>query len=263
MYAVIAIVISILVVSEWFRDLVFEPMVLFFAPILNQMLLKAFKFVVCATVLFGTLKVLHALIVVTIAKQEGIDAIIKAMGRHPNNAYVQYYGCSALRKFSANDYCCWALQKLFATDANKVEIVNQGGTDGIIKALGTHPNNTWWFQKWVCWALRKLSAYDYCCWALRKLAGNNANKVEIATQLSVEIAKQGGIDAIIAKHGSSDAIRVEITKQGGIDAIIKALDTLPDHAWVQKVGRWALGFLANNAEIKQEIINKGGEKYLK
>ena len=102
-----------------------------------------------------------------------------------------------------------------------------------------------------------------CCWALRKLAGNNANKVEIATQLSVEIAKQGGIDAIIAKHGSSDAIRVEITKQGGIDAIIKALDTLPDHAWVQKVGRWALGFLANNAEIKQEIINKGGEKYLK
>ena len=39
MYAVIAIVISILVVSEWFRDLVFEPMVLFFAPILNQMLI--------------------------------------------------------------------------------------------------------------------------------------------------------------------------------------------------------------------------------
>ena len=138
------------------------------------------------------------------------------------------------------------------SSSNEVEIVNQGGTDGIIKALGTHPNNMWWFQKWVCWALRKLSAYDYCCCALRKLAGNNANKVEIATQLSVEIAKQGGIDAIIAK-----------SKQGGIDAIIKALDTLPDHAWVQKVGRWALDFLANNAEIKQEIINKGGEKYLK
>ena len=72
-----------------------------------------------------------------------------------------------------------------------------------------------------------------------------------------------GCHALGSLAGNNDANRVEIAKQGGIDAIIKALGEHPDHAWVQQEGSRALGNLAFNTDIKQEIIKKGGEKYLK
>ena len=58
MYAVIAIGGSMLVCSETVRDLtvrVFAPMLRFCAPMLPE----AFKFGVCATVLYGALPYLH------------------------------------------------------------------------------------------------------------------------------------------------------------------------------------------------------------
>ena len=57
---------------------------------------------------------------------------------------------------------------------------------------------------------------------------------------------------------------MEIAKQGGIDAIIKALGNHPDHAEVQRQGSGALRNLADrNDGNKVEIMKKGGEKYLK
>ena len=168
MYAVIAIVVSMLVVSEWLRDLTVRVLARMIGAV-KCVLPQAFKFakfVVCAAVLYATLPALHSFMVVEIAKQGGIDAIIKALGNHPDHAGVQEYGCGALMILAAND-------------ANRVEIAKQGGIDAIIKALGNHP----------------------------------------------------------------------------------------DHAEVQRRGCGALGaalgMLAENPEIKQEIIKKGGEKYLK
>ena len=64
-----------------------------------------------------------------IAKQGGIDAIIKAMGNHPDHAGLQAQGCGALWSLAANN------------DANQVEIAKQGGIDAINKAMGNHPDH--------------------------------------------------------------------------------------------------------------------------
>ena len=113
MYAVIAIVVSTLVVSEWLRDLTFRALTPMIGAI-KSVFPKAFKFVVCAAVLYATLPVLHSFMVVEIAKQGGIDAIIKALGNHPDHAGVQEYGCGVLGRLAAND-------------ANKLEIIQKGG----------------------------------------------------------------------------------------------------------------------------------------
>ena len=96
----------------------------------------------------------------------------------------------------------------------------------------------------------------------------------------MKIANHGGIDAIIknlvkypdhARVQQSGCLalwrlvvahrdnnRKEIAKQGGIDAIIKALGKHPDHAGVQHNCGMTLKNLADEADIKQEIIEKGG-----
>ena len=339
MYAVIAIVGSSLVVSQRLRDLA----VRFTPRVMTEDVFPAFKFVVCAAVLYATMKALgnhpdHAKVEIAkveIAKQGGIDAIIKALGNHPDHAGVQQNGCGALGILAIND-------------ANKVEIAKQGGIDAIIKALGNQPDQACrqylWpispnltelfsFQAQIEETMIRLfnddteitnasmsanfgylssdqqtQLYHYmveknylvlvfgayyiplparpradisptvqeqCCGALGILAINDDNKVEIA--------KQGGIDAIIKALGMhpdhagvqqqgcgalwtlayNDDNKVEIAKQGGIDAIIKALDNHPDLAGVQQNGCKALTNLASNDDIKQEIMKKGGKKYLK
>ena len=112
-YAVIAIVVSMLVVSEWLRDLTVRVLTRMIGAI-KGVFPQAFKFVVCAAVLYATLPALHSFAVVEIAKQGGIDAIIKALGNHPDHAGVQQQGSSALVSLAVND-------------VNKVEIMKKGG----------------------------------------------------------------------------------------------------------------------------------------
>ena len=154
MYAVIAIVVSMLVVSEWLRDLTVRVLARMIGAV-KCVLPQAFKFakfVVCAAVLYATLPALHSFMVVEIAKQGGIDAIIKALGNHPDHAEVQRRGCGALGSLAVND-------------DNKVEIAKQGGIDAIIKALGNHPDHAGVQQQGSS--------------ALVSLAVNDVNKVEI------------------------------------------------------------------------------------
>ena len=151
MYAVIAIVVSMLVVSEWLRDLTVRVLTRMIGAI-KGVFPQAFKFVVCAAVLYATLPALHSFAVVQIAKQGGIDAIIKALGNHPDHAEVQATGFGALAMLAAND-------------DNRVEIAKQGGIDAIIKALGNHPDHAGVQQQGSS--------------ALVSLAVNDVNKVEI------------------------------------------------------------------------------------
>ena len=63
--------------------------------------------------------------------------------------------------------------------------------------------------------------------------------------------------------GADNEIRQTTPMEGVINAIIKGLCKHPDHKVVQAQGCRALRTLAFNRDtIKQEIINKGGEKYL-
>ena len=101
MYAVIAIVVSMLVVSEWLRDLTVRVLTRMIGAIKGvfPQAFKFAKFVVCAAVLYATLPALHSFAVVEIAKQGGIDAIIKALGNHPDHAEVQRLGSMLLERF--------------------------------------------------------------------------------------------------------------------------------------------------------------------
>ena len=73
----------------------------------------------------------------------GIQAILKAMGEHPDNAEVQEEACGALKSLAANS-------------ANKVKIATLGGVEAIHNAMGAHPDVDG-VQEQACGALYNLA----------------------------------------------------------------------------------------------------------
>ena len=258
-YAVIAIVVSSLVVSEWLRHLpvrvltrmmdaiksvLTDPMLMIDA--IRRAFPTAFKFVVCAAVLYGTLPILHPAMVVIMARQGGIQKLVEALNTHPDQALVQQFGCGML---------AWKAM----TRSNRKEIPKRKGIPAIIKALDYHPGHAG-VQKSGCAALQNL--------AFRRANGK-------------EIAKEGGVASIVnalrrhphhaelqqhgcgalenlARNDAAGAIMADIAEQGGIGAIIEALRNHPDHVDVQWNGCKALVNLAFADANRVEISKQGG-----
>ena len=80
---------------------------------------------------------------VKIAALGGIQAILKAMGAHADNAEVQEEACGALKSLAANA-------------ANKVKIATLGGVEAIHNAMGAHPDVDG-VQEQACGALYNLA----------------------------------------------------------------------------------------------------------
>jgi len=80
---------------------------------------------------------------VKIAALGGIQAILKAMGAHADNAEVQEEACGALKSLAANS-------------ANKVKIATLGGVEAIHNAMGAHPDVDG-VQEQACGALYNLA----------------------------------------------------------------------------------------------------------
>jgi hypothetical protein len=141
---------------------------------------------------------------VEIASKGGIDAVISALMQHEDNANVQEKGCGALVNLSAND-------------SNRIEIAKRDGIDVVIKAMLNNRRNA--------------QVQGEGCKLLRNLACQGSTDLDPALPLSATRTKL---------HADLIFNRVEIARKGGIDAIIKALVNHPKNRLIMGEGMMAL-----------------------
>jgi len=179
-----------------------------------------------------------------IGKQGGSDAVIKAMGKHPDDVEMQVHGCETL-----SNLC------LRATDLTlQSEVIKQGGIDAVIKAMCKHRDHMGFMTD--CRGVVYMG-----CEALTRITGPLYGKDRFGrgSALSTQRAEKLASMELATKRAK------EIFTQQGIDVILIALRNDPyGMTWqFQSTVVLVLQIFAQNPEIKQEIIKKGGEKYLK
>jgi len=165
----------------------------------------------------------------------GIDAVLKDMRQHPEDAKVQEKGCRALWNLAHN---------LFGNADNAVKIGAWGGVDAIVQAMGWHPGSE--------------GVQENCCGALKKLAVNADN--------AVKIGAGGGVEAIVQAMGghpgsgelqryccgalgtlgqSNRDIQQRIKRAGAEEAVQRAMASPDATAKTKEHGQKLLSLLSN------------------
>ena len=96
--------------------------------------------------------------------RRGIDAVLRDMRQHPEDAKVQEKGCKGLRRLATNNA------------DNKVKIGAGGGVEAIVQAMGGHRGSE--------------NVQEQGCWALEILSDDNESN-------AVKIGAGGGVEAIV------------------------------------------------------------------
>ena len=95
----------------------------------------------------------------------GIEAVVKAINTHINNAGVCERGCCALLNMTDNGKNTWLnTNKMKWTAENRVKAGAAGGIEAVVKAINTHISNAG-----VC---------EQGCGALLNMTANNGKNTE-------------------------------------------------------------------------------------
>jgi len=165
---------------------------------------------------------------VLIAQEDGIEAVVIAMGAHSSHDDVQHQGCAALMNIAYKNY------------DGKVRVADRAGViEAVVAAMHTLSSSVD-VQEKGCGALMHIVNHADNAQLVSKAGGIEVVVIAMRTHLSSIDVQLHGCGALTNIAWNAGPTRKRVIDAGGREVAKTALERYPTHDGVQTWGKWLL-----------------------